>query len=152
MKCYVHSAKCKCLFLTLFILFLIDSRNVVSKLELRKEKTSENFNKTKMEIFEQLERYENSHYQTKNSTLSTVSSNESKISLASSNKNYNAVLIAVIAVSSGFLMASIFLIFAMIYNKQTLSQISAASEQIVKSLNEIHKAKVSSGDVLTMHI
>ena len=66
-------------------------------------------------------------------------------------RNYS-ILIACIAICGGFILAIIFLLVALLYNKKTMSEISNASIHIVKSLNEATRNKVSTGDVLTMHI
>jgi hypothetical protein len=149
MKCYVRSAKLKILLLSCFLALLLDSTMVVSKLDLRKEAHD-----IKFEAKNNFENYEITKKLTEiipNKTETTPTKQEETINLEPIKQNY-AVLIALISICVGFLMASFFLIFAMFYNKETLSQISSASIQIVKSLNEIHKGKVTSGDVLTMHI
>lgn len=66
-------------------------------------------------------------------------------------RNYS-ILIALIGICGGFILAATFLLFALAYNKQTLSEISSASLQIVKSLKEVSTTKVTGGDILTMHI
>jgi hypothetical protein len=149
MKCYVRSAKLKILFLSCFLVFILNSTLVFSKLELRKEVVD-----IKLEVDKKLENYEKIQNLTDikpNKIETTPTKQEETIHWEPMKQKY-AVLIALISICVGFLMASFFLIFALFYNKETLSQISSASIQIVKSLNEIHKGKVSSGDVLTMHI
>ncbi len=143
MKCYVQSAKCKFVFITFFLLFILNSPRVVSKVELRKEHKGNIGNFTQLEI-SKLTNNSLSYFKLESKTEESQYWEMVK-------KNYS-IIIALIAICGGFLIASVFLIIALMYNKQTLSQISTASIQIVKSLNEMHKGKVNSGDVLTMHI
>jgi hypothetical protein len=149
MKCYVRSAKIKILFLAYFILFILDSAGIVSKLELRKES-----DKMKLEMYKKLENYVKSNvtdYEP-NKIINTTNTEEEKSNIWEPMKKNYALLVGLITISLGFLIASLFLIIALLYNKETMSQISSASIEIVKSLNEIHKGKFNSGDVLTMHI
>jgi hypothetical protein len=65
-------------------------------------------------------------------------------------RNYS-LLIIIFSICIGFLLASIFLICALLFNKQVMDDISQASCQIVKSIREISQFKIKE-DVLTLHI
>ena len=111
MKCYVRSAKIKILFLAYFILFILDSTGIVSKLELRKES-----DKMKLEMYKKLENYVKSNVFDieSNKNINTTNTEEEKSNMWEPMKKIYAFLVGIITISLGFLIASLFLLIALL--------------------------------------
>lgn len=62
-----------------------------------------------------------------------------------------SIFLALLALFLGFLLAGVFLLFAILYNNKILKEVELASYQIANSLSGLMNNKLSS-DVLTLHI
>lgn len=129
--------------LFLFLIFLISINEVSARLNLnsnRKELTrSENRNDTKEEY--------RKVFPEKNYTVDEEkTSNDLNLSIEEYNekslmKNFS-ILISIIWIVCGFIISTLFFLFALLFNKKNMVDINTSSIQIVGSLKEIMREKI----------